>query len=115
VYKLLAKESDITLARQPPLPGGTISSSSRGDGSGSAEGSSADSNVRDAADAADAAASGVFSAAATAPGTADGVLQGVDVYTVHLKPEPLVSTMLVLCSGRVFACAVAADVVHPVS
>lgn len=80
------------------MPGGIISGS--GDGSGSAEGSSAGSNEWDAADA---AASGVFSAAATTPGTADGVLQGVDVYTVHLKPEPLVSTMLVSCSGRALA------------
>jgi hypothetical protein len=80
VYKLLAKEADVTLARQPHLPGGDSASSASSDG-----------NVASAWDVTDAAAAaGMFSALAGDAAAADGVLQGVETYTVHLKPMPLV-------------------------
>jgi hypothetical protein len=91
VYKLLAKEADVTLARQPPLPGadGTSGASSGG-------------NAASAWNVTDAAAAGLFSASAGDAATAGGVLQGVETYTVHLKAIPLVSSgqlQLQTCAG----------------
>lgn len=83
VYKLLAKEADVTLVRQPPLPGADATSGLDSSGSSS-------NGPTSVLDVTDAAASGVFSASAGDAAAADGVLQGAEVYTVHLKPEPLV-------------------------
>jgi hypothetical protein len=87
IYKLLAKEADVTLARQPPLPGAE-STGSASTNSSSRDGSSGP--VTGVWDVTDAAAAGLFSASAGDATAADGVLQGVETYTVHLKPMPLV-------------------------
>jgi hypothetical protein len=105
VYKLLAKEADVTLARQPPLPDGSSSDNTTGSNDSTA-GSAASSNSSSSSgsgggtsarlgslDVTDAAAAGVFSASAGDSGAviSAALLQGVEQYTVSLKPQPLVS------------------------
>jgi hypothetical protein len=88
----------VTLVRQPPLTGssdGTTGSNDTTAGSAaSSAGSSSSSSASDglgSVNVTDAAAAGVFSASARNGVTSEGVLSGVERYTVSLKPQPLVS------------------------
>lgn len=86
VYRLLSKESDVTLARQPVLPSGTREGSSSGSSchSGGLPGGSGLCGAESALSS-DAGATAVSAGRPTAD-----VLHGAEQYTVRLKPAPLV-------------------------
>lgn len=105
IYKLLSREADLVLARQPPLPAAAVGSSG-GSSSGAVEAYATTQPL-----------SGLDRASTQEAGaaTAGGVLEGVEQYSVTLEPGLLVShaVLLLLFCGYCYSYLVARAINRP--